>query len=386
MHIFLRRTGNWLWMLFLIPLLSQAKTFVIEGQQLIDRPIVYSDAILDFSHGSFYITNNATVTIQNSTIHGTVSPENPSLYQVSRGRLVLKNNRIRIHAENLPQNPFSPPSQFMVRLKKGEAYLINNDFRIDQPYTAGLFIEEGSQPGHFWIADNKIQNFHGGIYAIGSRHSLISGNAFTRVSNANIYALNAFDLAITRNTILFSGNNNVGDSMDIIDSDNIRVRKNHIFDSTCYSIFIMRSSNVQIEKNDVSHGITFAVFATNSLSPQNENFAWLSTLNRHYSRHRILNQKNTGLFISDNLLSQNRFGLSINHADGVIVKNNIFVQRFIDNKSRQFWTNNDILFQDITHLVWEKNQYKEAFTQSLTDRNDQSLQFVPFPEHNGVIF
>lgn len=209
------------------------------------------------------------------------------------------------------------------------------------------------------ITDNFIDNLHGGILLRNTHHALIRNNRFQRTSSSNIFIIEGTDTLIEKNTILFAGNNNVGDSIDVVNSDHINLFQNYIASDSCYSIVISGSKNIIIHQNKILGGITYAIYLTPAL--------------------------NTNVTVTNNYFLQNRYGLAGKSIDGLIVKNNLFVQRFRDNASRQFWTNNDLLFRDTANLTWQNNFYKEAYSQDMNGNNKQASKLVEFPLHGGVV-
>ena len=100
-------------------------------------------------------------------------------------------------------------------------------------------------------------------------------------------------------------------------------------------------------------------------------------LNIHYNNQNIT--------IAKNYISQNRYGLTAIDVDTLIVKENIFIQKFPDNSTRKFWTDNQILLTNVSNLIWKDNLYKEAYSQDNEDENTQSSYFVTFPTYHGVV-
>ena len=64
---------------------------------------------------------------------------------------------------------------------------------------------------------------------------------------------------------------------------------------------------------------------------------------------------NGNITITNNYISQNRYGFAADNVDGLKVRNNVFIQRFNDKQTRKFWTNNDILIQNTKRINWGKN-------------------------------
>jgi len=372
---------------FLLPASQSvfSKPLIITGIQVITTPTVYSNATLDLSHGAFLITKNATLTIVNSSIKGTLSPENPRLFTVSDGGLTLSDSHIDVTSENISPSPRTPPQYSVISVLRGQLSLSDNEFSTNRLFTAGLLVTGSSPTSGMNIIRNVITNFHGGILLMNSSNDIISDNTFSNVSSGNIYIRYGHNIALSKNTILFSGNNDVGDSFDIIDSDSINITDNHIFSGTCYSIFIMRSRNIFIGQNSVSGGITYAVFISDSPNLDNLQKTYLLGMERLFPGAPA-SQGNRNITITQNYLSQNRFGLAATSVHSLTVTDNQFIQRFDDAQSRKFWTNNDVLLKNILNLKWKDNLYKEAFTQDATGSNHDSFTFIPYPEHNGIQF
>jgi len=267
-------------------------------------------------------------------------------------------------------------------MSQGTVDILNNTFAVDTPYTVGLFVTESYRTSHFNISDNRIFNFHGGIFLRNSDHALIANNRFSHVSISNIYTIGSYHSLFDRNVILFPGNNNLGDGIDIIDSDNITLSGNYIASGSCYSVMILRGKDIMIAHNRIIGGITYAISIKSSIG-----------INSHHDKHlvRLLanNKEKTNVYNQDitvinNYLAQNRYGLSAINVKGLKVQDNVFIQYFDNNISRKFWTNNDILLQEVSDITWNNNLYKEAFTQKSSGNNDQASRFVIFPLHGGV--
>lgn len=375
-----------LW-LALTPVIASAHDdkVVIRGRVIIDSPVVYANTTLEFQNGSLLITNKASLTVINSRIEGTLSPAFSPLFEVLDGRLTLSHNTVAVTAVNIPPSPLSAPKYALISIHSGSTTLTDNDFSIDKPYTAALLLTGAAATTGITATGNAVNFFHGGFMLQNSSDGRISKNIFFRVSCGNIYIKNSQHIQSDSNMIFFSGNNNVGDGFDVVDSDDIRITDNHIFSGSCYSIFVMRGSNVLIADNSVSGGITYAVYATDALAALHPSYAYLSVFEKNDGK-TAFHRDNDNITITGNYFSQNRYGLAASHVNGLTVQDNIFIQHFKNSRSRQFWTSNDMLLKDISGLNWSDNLYKEAFSQDIHSENKKSRHFVRFPEHNGVVF
>jgi hypothetical protein len=358
-----------------------AKTIVINGKTLIDKPTVYKDVVLDLSNGFFQITNNALLQIENCIINGTISPKNSNLINLLIGSLVLKNNTVNISSVNIPKNPTNPSIFDVIIVSQGKVTIVGNRFDIDTPYTVGLFVTTGSYTTDFNISRNDIRNFHGGIFLKNSHGAYVADNTFSNVSISNIFIMEGNNGLFEKNDMFFPGNNNVGDGIDIIDSENITLNQNYISSGSCYSIVILRAKNIVINRNKIIGGITYAIIIESSLDTDSYdayllNIAHISNNNTH-----TINQN---IKVINNYFSQNRYGLTASNIDGLTVENNTFIQEFANSASRKFWTNNRILLQNVTHILWRDNLYKEAFAQDFSTNDIRSSKFVEFPLYDGV--
>ncbi len=360
---------------FSLCLTGIAKTLVLRGQQLIDKPTVYKNVSLDLQKGSFLITNQATLELDNTELKGIISPDNPFLLKLISGKLILKNSHIKVEVQDIPENPLYPSSYYALTIVQGQVYLLGNSFTIDKPYTVGLFITTNIPTDDFVIQYNKVSYFHGAFFLIHSNRALVAHNQFFRVSQSNIVSKDGSNNVLRQNIMLLSGNNGV----DILDSKNITLSDNYIFSSSCYSVLILRSQDVVIEHNQITGGKTYAIYIAPSLGfkPSYDNHLNLLFAN---DSKQISNSK---LTIIHNYLAQNRYGLTSNHVDGLDVRNNIFIQHFATDNQRKFWTNNDVLLKNTTELQWANNRYKEAFPQTDTP-HEKTLKWVNFPLHGGV--
>ncbi len=362
--------------------LSYAQTIVIHPNTIISFSKTYNNATLDMSNGSFIIKNNATLTINNSSIVGTLSPTNPTLFTVDgAGSLVMNTNQVNITATNIAQHPTTQSLQYVIQVAQGKVNLSNNTFTINQPYTAGFLITTSSIPTTgIQLVNNNVSNFHGVFYLISSDNALIKNNLLNTNSYGNIVVMGS-NGTITGNTISFSGNDRLGNSMDIINSDTMNISQNLLLTPTCHGVYVLNSNNVTIDSNQIFGGITYAInlLSNPEFEAQDEYVHKLAAS----LPARPLGA--TNIVVSNNFMSQNRYGIAATDITNLNVFNNVFIQRFSDAVSRQFWTNNSILLQNVTGLLWTNNIYKEAFTQDINGDNSQSMTIVPFPQTGGIV-
>lgn len=355
---------------------------IIIPKTTVDKSTVIENADLDMSNGSFTITNNATLTIKNSRIVGTISPTNPYLFLVETGKLILKNNTVSVNAVDINPTPFHISLYNTINVEQGSAKIVANSFTIDKPYTASLLATKTEITNNIVFAKNRVYSFHGGIILRNSHFSVVANNAFYNVSNSNVFLLESSSSKVLNNTILFAGNNNVGDGIDFVDSRDVILKNNFISSGSCYSIVVMRCKNVIIDKNHITGGITYAITILPSLVlPGNLNEHLADLIGKPASRADIPSEN---IIVINNYFSQNRFGLAATTVNGLVVKNNYFIQHFTDTASRLFWTNNDILMRNVTNLIWKNNFYKEAYAQDIRGNNTIASNFVLFPDRGGV--
>jgi Right handed beta helix region len=361
-----------------------SKTIVIAPMTKIESNTAYKNVTLDLSAGSFIISKNASLNIENCIVNGTIAPNNPFLINLLNGKLILKNNRFNVTSSNIIPNRNNPSLYNTINIFQGDVTIVNNKFTIDKLYTVGLLITNKSPTSNIDISHNNIHHFHGGLLLRNSHHAIISNNKFSNISSSNIFILEGSNNLIKKNSILFSGNNNNGDGIDITDSDNITLRENYISSASCYSVVILRSKNIFIDKNKIIGGITYAIFISPTaymLGLYHENFS----LSFGKNQIKDFAATNININVTNNYLSQNRYGLAAGKVDGLTVRNNTFIQRFSNKNNRKFWTNNDILLKESINVIWDANLYKEAFTQVANDNNARSSNFVIYPLHGGVI-
>lgn len=365
-----------------------AKTIKIAPQTTITQATQYSNVTLDLTNGSFVISNQATLTLINCNIISTITPTLPNSIYVDDGTLILQNNTFTVSTHNIPVIPGKQSIYNVILFSKGQLAMTDNHFTIVQAYTVGLFSTKGNPTSNFVIQRNRIHQFHGGIYISDSQHAIISDNYLTQISNGNIVIIRGGNHIIQNNTVLHSGNNAVGDAIDIFDADNVLVQNNYLSLGSCYIMLVLRSQNIIIDHNKIIGGITYALLVTPTFGLKNAELKrYLNQIADLYPALEKIenNYLNKNIIITNNYLTLNRFSLAIQSTEGLIVKNNVMIQRFNNDSDRQFWTNNDNIFKDNTQITWENNLYKEAYTQSISDTNRISNQFVPFPLHGGVI-
>ncbi len=369
--------------LFLI-LLGQsclAQTIIIPKNLVIYEDTTYSEVTLDMTAGSIILENNATLTIKKCTINGTLSETNPVLFNVSSGTLRMKDNTVTVNTFNLNAHPATQSLQHVIQVAMGKVHLKKNTFSIDKTYTAGLLLTTASIPTtDFVITNNSFKNFHGVLYLLASDNALVSDNNFFMNSYGHIVSIGNH-LQIIHNTIAFSGNDRLGNAIDIIDSDQAIISRNLLLTPTCHGIYVLNSHHVTVDSNRIYGGITYAMTFLTYPEVLPPNYYLSKTLASYKMKHLL----SSNIVVTNNFMSQNRFGLAATDVDGLNVDNNIFIQRFTDANTRKFWTNNAVLLSNVSNVSWTNNIYKEAFTQSTTGDNSQAFHFVPFPMTGGVV-
>lgn len=357
-----------------------AQTIIIQPNMVITHSKTYNNVTLDLSSGSFIVKNGATLTINNSTIMGTLSQTNPVLITIDKGKLTLNNNNAIITAANVSPHPLTQSLYHMIQMGEGGLNMTGNTFSIDKPFAAGLLVTTASIPTTgFQIVNNKFNGFHGVLYLIASDNALVANNVFTKNTYGHIVMISN-NSKINRNVIYFSGNNRLGNAMDIIDSNNITILGNQLLTPTCHGIYVLNSSNLLIDSNRISGGITYAM----TILTYPEVSTMSQYVNELVTKHKMKNNVSTNVTITNNYMSQNRYGIAASDVNGLNVKNNTFIQWFDDVASRKFWTNNNVLLQNVSNLNWTSNIYKEAFTQVNGGDNSNGRKFVTFPETGGV--
>ncbi len=348
-------------------------TVVIHKNTVISTPVTYDNVNLDMTDGSFIVKTNGVLTIKNSTIDGKLSKEIPILITVDNGKLILDRNKINITTSKLPQHPFTQSLEYVINITLGSLNINKNDIKIDHLFTAGFLITTSSIPTTgFKITRNRFEHFHGVLYLIASDKSLVEHNKLIRNSYGQIVIIGN-DSKIIKNKIYFPGNDHLGNAIDIIDSSNIEIRENVLFTPTCHGIYVINSRNLEIDENTITGGITHAMNIYTYPETVDKIDDYIVTL---ASTHKFKNLQSKNIRVTENYMSQNRYGLAVSDMDDLIVKGNYFSQRFKDAEQRKFWTNNDILLKNVTNLIWIDNIYKEAFTQDIDGDNSIALKFV----------
>jgi hypothetical protein len=356
---------------------------VIAHNTVISSPTTFSNTTLDMSHGNFIVQNGASLTIENCTINGTISSDNPTLISVQLGSVNLKNNTVVISSVGIEPNPKLEASFYAIKVGRASGQISGNSFIVDKQFTVGLFTTSTILPArNFIITGNSFQNFHGVLYLLNSSNTIIDNNVLRLNSSGNIVIVGNKS-KITNNAIYFAGLNQLGDAIDLVGADDVTLAKNNIFTPTSEGISIVLSSNVLLDSNIITGGITYGIYLYSNadlLDPHKFAGLIVAKLNKK----SILRTNNENITIRNNALGQNRYGIAATDVNNLVVSNNYFTQRFNDAASRQFWTDNTNLLKNVTGLVWENNLYKEAFTQ--VNGGDNSMtQIVPFPASGGVV-
>jgi parallel beta-helix repeat protein len=363
--------------------LASQPVVVVQPNTVISSATTYDNVMLDMSAGSFIIENNATLTIKNSTIAGTISKNNPLLINVDNGSLNLNHNDVNIKVKGLDPHDTTQSLENVIQVGLGKLTMLDNKFSMDKPFRAGLLVTTSTIPTKgIDIERNVFEGFHGVLYLVATDNALVKDNTFFKNSYGHIVIIGA-NSRVTHNTIFFSGNNRLGNSIDVIYSDNVLVNDNYIFTPTCHAIYVIGSRNVTLDGNRISGGITHAVnvYAYPETTPGLDSY--VKSLAGFVKNHSTLSNNIT---IINNIMSQNRYGVSVSDVDTINVANNIFIQRFVDNASRKFWTDNNVLLVNVSNVSWNNNSYQEAFSQDPNGDNSHSHGLVPFPATGGVSF
>jgi parallel beta-helix repeat protein len=369
-----------------------AETIVIYPNTIISFPKTYTNVTLDLSHGSFIIKNNAQLTIKNCNIIGTISPDNPILINIDSGKLDISNTQAKISTINISPHPTTQSLHYFITMNQGQLSLNGNSFKIDNAYTAGFLITNANiATTGIQITHNQFEKFHGVIYLLASDNAVVSDNNFSNNSYGHIVLISN-NSSIVHNTIAFSGNDQLGNAMDIIDSSNVNIINNSLLTPTCHGIYVLNSRNMLIKYNRIFGGITYAMNIYTYAETQANDHIKSDTIKNDtdyiktiLSSHKMKNNISDNITITNNFMSQNRYGIAASDVDGLVVSNNYFIQRFSDANSRKFWTDNNNLFKNVTHLTWSNNFYKEAYTQAINGDNSKSNKFVIFPQTGGII-
>lgn len=360
--------------------ICHAQTIIIHPNTVISHSKTYNNAVLDMTNGSFIVTNNATLTLNNSVVTGHISNNNPTLITVDKGSLSINNTQMNVKAIGIQPHATTQSLHYVIQMAAGNLTLTNNKFQIDEAFTVGFLMTSPSIPTTgFKIINNKFEKFHGVLYLISTDNAQVSGNTLTRNSYGNIVMIGS-NSTIIGNTIYFSGSNRLGDGIDVIDSNDIIIRKNFIYTPTCRGIYLFNSRNITVDQNKIFGGITYAM----NIVSFPETVTSDNQIAEIIKNHPMKNLTSANITITNNFMSQNRYGIAANDTDQLTVNNNIFIQRFDDNDARKFWTDNSVLLKNITNLIWTNNIYKEAYTQEDGGDNSKSEQFVIFPQTGGV--
>lgn len=354
----------------------------IVGQYIIHQDTTYSNVMLDLSQGYFDIQNNAKLVLNNCIVIGTLSPQKPNLIMVGHGSLVLKNNRFKISTVDIMEDHTKQSLFSLLKVLQGKVTIVGNEFLIMKPYTASLLVTDNFYTSDFNISHNRIKYFHGGFILKNSHRAYLAFNQFTRVSISNILLFKNSKAILEKNEILFSGNNNVGDGIDLIDSEDILLNENYLASGSCYSIVILRGKNISLLSNMVIGGITYAIYISGT--GMDAGHPKLGSYLMNYLAAPNTPNINLNIKLVNNYLAQNRYGLAASDVIGLMVEDNIFIQKFLNDKNRIFWTNNEVLLRNVTQLTWLKNRYKEAYPQDSVDDGKRSSHFAVFPPSGGV--
>lgn len=358
---------------------SFADDIIITGNQIIDRPMEYSNVVLDMTNGRFTIKPGGSLTIQNSTINTKISASNPFAIWLVKGKLSLKKNVVNVMSSGVTPNSNVKAAYPLIEVQEGDVSINGNTFTDDTAFTVSFLETQNLATNDVSIVNNFIKNFHGGVYLVNSDSATINDNTFENVSFSNVF-YSGNTSKIKRNLFSFPGNLVSGNAMDIVNASGVNIVDNIISSGSNYGIYINGGQNLFIDNNKISDGASYAIFIdTPKLAATKDKY-----LSQLLPKHLTNLTSNYNIQITNNYLAQNRYGLISGKMDSLTVINNIFIQRFIDNSTRKYWTNNEILLPLVTNLTWVDNLYKEAFTQEVPGDNTNTLQFVPFPKSGGV--
>lgn len=367
-------------MTLLVSSMSHASPIIITGNHVITTPTVYQNVVLDMSNGRFTINAGGSLTIENSIVNSTISPSNPYMVSLTTGGLSLKNSKVTVTESGIVPDMNSKSAYPLIKVAQGQVSINDNTFANTTAFTVGFLETQNLETHGFDINHNLIKNFHGGLYLENSNNAEVDDNSFEMVSYSNIINVSSNASKFKRNIFSFPGNLKKGNAFNIINSKGLDISDNIITNSAGTGIFIMGGQKLFIDNNQISDGKSFGIYIqTPSLTSASKNPYYIPVLAKNLKL-----ASNSNIVISNNYIAQNRYGLSGGEIDHLIVTNNIFIQRFQDNSTRQNWTNNDVLLASAADLIWSNNLYKEAFTQEVPGDNSNTLQFVTFPEHGGV--
>lgn len=354
---------------------------VLHGNQIIQTPTTYNNVTLDLTDGRFTINPGGSLKITNSIVNIQLSPSNPFFVQMMQGALDLQNNKVNVTVSGIPQTPDTLATRQLIKIQQGGINLKQNSFTINTPFTVGFLSTQSAPTTGFRIEGNSINNFHGGVYLFNSTYAEVNHNKFSNVSFSNIFN-NANVNRFNGNLFIFPGNLHLGNAIDILNSDCIKLTNNIISSSSNFGISITGGNDIIVQNNKITDSKDFAIIIN---SPTLAEISKNKYLLQFMPSKKISMMNNSNITISYNYIEQNKYGLTAGIVDSLTVLNNIFIQRFNDPTSRQFWTNNDNLLPNVAHLTWSNNEYKEAFTQDNEGDNTLSLQFVSFPKQGGVV-
>jgi len=353
---------------------------IIHGNQVINTPTTYNNVTLDLTDGRFTVVTGGTLTIQNSIVNMTVSPTNPFFIALNNGGINLANNTINVKVSGIAQNGDIAALYQLINITQGNVNVSNNTVSIDTPFTVSFLTTQSGATNGFNINSNSMTNFHGGLYLNNSSGALVNGNTFSNVSFSNIYFSGGLG-KFTNNTFMFPGNLHMGNAYDIVNADGVTISNNIITSGSDYGISLTGVSNVFIENNKITDGRLFAIIINTASLHEVRKNKYLSKL---VPMKKLKMTSNDNIVISNNYFGQNRYGIIAGIVDTLIITNNLFLQRFNDSSTRQYWTDNTNLLPAVNNLIWSSNTYKEAFTQDNEGDNTPSLQFVTFPAQGGV--
>lgn len=363
--------------------LANASPITIIGRNVIDRDTTYEHRVLDLTRGYFVIENNAKLVLDHCLVLGSLNPEKTHLIYLNKGSFLIQNSLFNISTTNIPENPLRQSIYSVFFVSEGQVNLFRNRFTIDKPYTASLFVTDKYPTRDINIRGNQLEYYHGGFILNNTQNAILSGNQFSRVSTTNILLLKSKHSRIENNEIFFSGNNNIGDGIDLIDSENIALQGNTIASGSCYSVSILRCKKISLESNRIMGGITHAIIILGASVSHYPNPSLRSYFEESSSSNNTAS-KSQDIKITHNYLSQNRYGIAASNVEELLVTDNLFIQRFLDDKKRKFWTNNEILLKEVKNLTWLRNKYKEAYPQKRPDSVEKSSRLLEFPTSGGV--
>jgi hypothetical protein len=355
----------------------------IAPNTVIDTSTSYTNTSLDMTNGNFIVKKGATLTIENCNITGTISPNNPNLIAVQLGSLNLSNNQINITATMIPPTPTVEASFYAMRLERASANLTGNTISVDQQYSVGLLTSSVILPSkNIVISGNTINNFHGVFYLLNATNSIMENNTL-KMNSAGHFVIVGSQAQIKNNSIYFAGLNQLGDAVDVINSDDVTISGNTIYTPTSEGIGIALSDNVVIDNNVITGGNAYGIYIYSNNELRNGKNS-IGQIYHKLDKKLLKFAMTSHITISNNFLSQNRYAIAGSNINTLSATGNYFSQRFPTATARQFWTDNNILLKNVTSLTWTNNFYKEAFTQ-VNGEDNGNVDFIPFPESGGVV-